>query len=207
LSRVQVVEAALELADEHGIEALSMPVLARRLGCGVMTIYGYVAGKEELVTALAQRGLADLRLPAPLPTHPGQVLVAFGRAMRATLLDHPSLPAVFLSRVVIGPGILRGIEALLAALARGGVHPASGVHAVYAVLVYTTGFVAWELPRTHRQPQQSYAAQWRRTVAGLPVDELPLTTSVGNEVSQVAGEKQFELGLAALANGLLRDGR
>jgi TetR/AcrR family tetracycline transcriptional repressor len=200
-----VVEAALQLADEHGIEALSMPLLARRLGCGVMTIYGYVAGKDELVTALAQRGLADLRLPAPLPNHPGQVLVAFGRAMRATLLNHPSLPAVFLSRVVIGPGIVRGIEALLSALVRGGVDPASGVRAIYAVLIYTTGFVAWELPRTHREPHQSYAAQWRRTMAEPPIDELPLTASVVNELSQVAGEKQFELGLAALADGLLRN--
>jgi AcrR family transcriptional regulator len=156
-----------------------------------MTIYGYVASKEELLVALAQRGLADLRLPAPLPADPTGVLVAFGRAMRATLLAHPSLPAIFLSRVVIGPAILSGIEALLAALARREVRPATGIRAVYAVLVYTTGFVAWELPRTRQQPQ-SYAAEWLRAVAGIPLDDLPFTLSVANELSQVAGEGQFE---------------
>jgi TetR/AcrR family tetracycline transcriptional repressor len=168
----------------------------------VMTIYGYVASKEELLVGLAQRGLADLRLPAPLPAEPAGVLVAFGRAMRTTLLAHPSLPAIFLSRVVIGPAILSGIEALLAALAQREVRPATGIHAVYAVLVYTTGFVAWELPRTRRQPLQSYEDEWLRAVAGLAFDDLPFTLGVANELSQVAGEEQFELGLTALAAGL-----
>lgn len=179
-----------------------MPGLARRLDCGVMTIYGYVASKEELLVALAQRGIAELRLPAPLPADPAGVLAAFGRAMRATLLAHPSLPAIFLSRVVIGPAILSGIEALLAALARRGVQPATGIHAIYAVLVYTTGFAAWELPRT-RQPHQSYEAEWLHAVAGLALDDLPFTLSVADELAQVAGEEQFELGLAALVDGLI----
>jgi hypothetical protein len=43
-----VVEAALTLADQEGLDALSMQNLARRLQCGVMTIYGYVDSKEDL---------------------------------------------------------------------------------------------------------------------------------------------------------------
>jgi AcrR family transcriptional regulator len=184
-----------------------MPGLARRLECGVMTIYGYVANKEELLGALAQRGLADLHLPAPLPTDPAETLIAWGRALRLTVLEHPSLPAIFLSRVVIGPAILRGIEALLTALARGEVRPADGIRAIYAVLVYTTGFVAWELPRTHQQPQQAYTAAWLHAVSTLPPEDFPLTTSVAHQLPHVAGEEQFELGLAALADGLLREPR
>ncbi|HTD79067.1 MAG TPA: helix-turn-helix domain-containing protein, partial [Chloroflexota bacterium] len=57
LTREQVVDAALQLADQHGFEALSMPTLARRLECGVMTIYGYVDSKEDLLDAIALRGL------------------------------------------------------------------------------------------------------------------------------------------------------
>src|SRR5437016_2357260 len=90
LSRAQVVEAALQMVDEHGVESFSMPRLARQLDCGVMTIYGYVANKQELLEAVAQRGMADLRLPTPLPTAPREVLVAWGRGLRRTLLAHPS---------------------------------------------------------------------------------------------------------------------
>lgn len=202
MTREQVVEAALALADNEGLEALTMPMLARRLKCGVMTIYGYVNSKEDLLDAIAQRGLRDLQLPHPLPEDAGATLYAWGRALRLNLIEHPSLPMIFLSRAVIGSGILRGLEALLGPLARAGMPPAQGVHAVYAVLTYATGFAAWEIPRTRRQPQATYAASWRREVAKLPPAEIPFVVGVLDELPEVAGEKQFERGLAALIAGL-----
>lgn len=202
LTREQVVDAALDLVDEEGIEALSMPALARRLQCGVMTIYGYVDSKGDLLDAIAQRGLRDLRLARPLPDHPGGILLAWGRALRTNMIDHPSLPMIFLSRAVIGPGILGGVERLLGTLARAGMTPAVGAHAIYAVLTYATGFVAWEVPRTRRQPADAYASSWRREFAGLPPGALPFVAEVIDELVLVAGEDQFEMGLAALVAGL-----
>jgi TetR/AcrR family tetracycline transcriptional repressor len=202
LTREQVVEAALAVADAQGLEALTMPALARRLECGVMTIYGYVDSKDDLLDAIAQRGLRDLRLPRPLPADPEAILVSWGRALRLNLIEHPSLAVIFLSRAVIGPGIFRGIEALLTPLDRAGIAPEIGVHAIYAVLTYALGFVAWEIPRTHRQSQAAYASSWRREFAGLPPADFPVVGGVLEELPRVAGEEQFELGLAALAAGL-----
>jgi AcrR family transcriptional regulator len=202
LTREQVVDAALRLADQHGLDALSMPTLARQLECGIMTLYGYVDDKEDLLDAIALRGLADLRLPRPLPSQPADVLLAWGRALRRTLLDHPSLPLIFLSRAVIGPGIFRGIEALLGGLGRAGMLPSAALQAIYAVIIYTTGFVAWQVPRTLRQPPAAYAAAWRRTFAVLPPEEFPLSATVLDELPRVADAEQFERGLAALAKGL-----
>lgn len=202
LTREQVVEAALRLADAEGLEALTMPGLARRLDCGVMTIYGYVDSRDDLLDAVAARGLADLRMPRPLPDEPAAVLVVWGRALRQTLLAHPCMAPIFLARAVIGPAIFRGIEALLAALGRAGMPAADGVHAIYAVITYTTGFAAWELPRTRRQPESAYAIAWRREFASQPVDDFPLTRGVLDELPRVTGTEQFELGLTALAAGL-----
>ena len=202
LSREQVVEAALALADGEGLEALTMQTLARRLECGVMSLYGYIDRKEDLLDAIAQRGLRDLRLARPLPPDVEGILGAWGRALRQNLIEHPSLPMIFLSRAVIGPGILRGLEALLGPLARAGLAPARGVHAVYAVLTYATGFVAWEIPRTRRQPEAAYAASWRQEFAALAPADFPFVRDVLDELSKVAGEDQFELGLAALIAGL-----
>jgi AcrR family transcriptional regulator len=202
LNREQVVDAGLQLADDHGLEALTMQSLASRLDCGVMTIYGYVVDKDDLLRAIAERGLRDLRLARPLPASAQQILLAWGRALRQTLIEHPSLPMIFLSRAVVGPAIFRGLEALLGPLARGGMPPATGAHALYAVLIYTTGFVAWEIPRTRRQPQESYAAAWRREFAALPPADFPLVAEVLDELPLVAGDQQFEAGLSALAFGL-----
>src|SRR6476620_1446561 len=102
----------------------------------VMTIYGYVDRKVDLLDAIAQRGLRDLRFPHPLPADAAGILRVWGRALRQNLIEHPSLPMIFLSRPVIGPGILHGLESLLGPLAKAGMSPAHGVHAVYAVLTY-----------------------------------------------------------------------
>ena len=202
LSREHVVEAALALADGEGLEALTMQTLARRLECGVMSLYGHIDRKEDLLDAIAQRGLRDLRLARPLPPDVEGILGAWGRALRQNLIEHPSLPMIFLARAVIGPGILRGLEALLVQLARAGMAPARGVHAVYAVLTYATGFVAWEIPRTRRQTEVAYAASWRQEFAALPPADFPLVGDVLDELPKVAGEEQFELGLTALIAGL-----
>src|SRR6266571_2230931 len=190
LTREQIVAAALELADQEGLEALSMPAIARHLECGVMTIYGYIDDKEDLLDAIALSGLMDLQLQRPLPSEPAAVLVAWGRALRATLIAHPSLPVIFLSQAVIGPGIFQGIEALLGALDRAGMRAPAGLHAIYAVLIYTTGFVAWELPRTRQQTQAAYAAKWRKEFATLQPGDFPLGISVLDELGAVAGEDQ-----------------
>jgi TetR/AcrR family tetracycline transcriptional repressor len=202
LSRELVVEAALRLADLNGIEALSMTNLAQRLECGVMTIYGYVEDKADLLDAIALRGLADLRLPRPLPPDAAGILLGWGRAMRQTLLEHPSMPLIFLSQPVIGAGTFRGIEGLVGALHRSGMSSPDGLHALYAVLIYSTGFVSWELPRTVRQTEAAYAAAWRREFAGLPPEEFPVTATVLDELPRLAGHEQFEIGLQALVDGL-----
>ena len=202
LTRDQVVDAALQLADEEGVDSVSMPVLARRLACGVMTLYSYIKNKDDLLDAIALRGLADLRLPQPLPHDPTKVLLAWGRALRQTLLQHPSLPVIFLSRPVIGVGIFRGVEALLTALNRSGMTPVAGTHAIYAILIYTTGFAAWEAPRVRRQPESAYAAAWRQAFASLDPARFPVTSSVLDDLARVASSEQFETGLTALAAGL-----
>lgn len=196
------MRAALDLADREGIDSLTMPNLAGALECGVMTLYGYVESKDDLLGAIAQFGLVDLKLARPLPDEPRAILVAWGRGLRQTLIAHPSLPAIFLAQAVVGPAIFRGLEALLGRLTAAGMTTAASARAVYAVLIYTTGFLAWEIPRTARRPAGDYAGMWRQEYARLPPGEFPLSGSVLGELGDLASEVQFELGLGALARGL-----
>ena len=197
-----MVVAALDLADREGIEALTMPNLARRLECGVMTIYGYVENKDDLFGAIAQIGLRDLRLPQTTPNRAEDILLAWGRSLRNTLIAHPSLPMIFLSQAVVGPAIFRGVEALLGRLDKAGMSVSAGARAIYAVLIYTTGFAAWEIPRSHRQPEEAYAASWRREYAGLRPESFLLAGRALDDLVRVAGQEQFEMGLNAIAVGL-----
>jgi AcrR family transcriptional regulator len=48
LTHEQIARAAIEIADSQEVQALSMPKVAARLGSGTMSLYRYVASKEDL---------------------------------------------------------------------------------------------------------------------------------------------------------------
>ena len=85
-----LVDAAADIADTDGIDAVTMRRLAERCGVGVMTIYGYVRTKEELLAVLADRYLAEIELPDPSMRWQDQ-LVTLYCSVREVMLKHPTL--------------------------------------------------------------------------------------------------------------------
>ncbi len=64
LSRERVLAAAIELADEGGIESLTMRKLAQALGVEAMSLYNHVANKGDIVDAIVDRIVSEIELPA-----------------------------------------------------------------------------------------------------------------------------------------------
>src|SRR5690242_5368349 len=64
LSRDQVLEAAVTLADEGGIDALSMRKLGQALGVEAMSLYNHVAGKSDLLDGMVDVVFGEIGLPA-----------------------------------------------------------------------------------------------------------------------------------------------
>lgn len=65
LTRERVLQAALEIVDGGGLEALSMRSLGRALGVEAMSLYNHVEGKDDLLDSLVDRVLAEIELPTP----------------------------------------------------------------------------------------------------------------------------------------------
>src|SRR3954465_16050253 len=65
LSRDRILRAALELADEGGIESLSMRKLGQTLGFEAMSLYNHVASKDDLVDGILDLVLAEMEPPSP----------------------------------------------------------------------------------------------------------------------------------------------
>ena len=63
LSRERVLREAMRLADQHGMDALSMRKLGSVLGAGAMSLYHYVANKEELLDGMVDLVFAEIELP------------------------------------------------------------------------------------------------------------------------------------------------
>ncbi|MBY8861637.1 TetR/AcrR family transcriptional regulator C-terminal domain-containing protein [Nocardia sp. CA2R105] len=92
LNRQRVVEEAVALLDENGLDGVSLRKLAQRLGVQAPTLYWHIRNKAALITALAEAILteefADLRPPDP--AEPWQRwLTELATRLRRALLAHP----------------------------------------------------------------------------------------------------------------------
>ena len=132
LTRETVIDGALELVDGEGLEALTMPRLARHLGTGVMTLYGHVANKADLVDALAERVLSELEVvDGQRPDWDG-ALASHMRCLRRVILRHPALGAVLATRRVATPSVFRDQEASLGLLRSAGFDRPTAVQIYFA---------------------------------------------------------------------------
>lgn len=112
LSVEAVVEAAVAVADEGGVAALSMRAVAERLGRSSMALYTYVPGKAELVDLMYDRVHAELPAAYPLDGGWRAAATAWAADLRALYLRHPWLLQVSYARPVLGPCEQRVMEAL-----------------------------------------------------------------------------------------------
>ena len=90
LTKAKVVDAAIELIGDGGLEAFSMPKLAGSLGVRAPSLYHYFADKDTLLAAVA-RAVATLEAPAAMPDDADwtDYLVTQAVALRSTIIAHP----------------------------------------------------------------------------------------------------------------------
>lgn len=109
----KVVDAGFELVGEHGLAALSMRKVAERLGVGVMTLYGYVASRDELIALLVERAMGDLEV-VPVDGTWRSRLERLARCYWNHYQRYPWLLDVPVARPVLGPNAFDRYEAELA---------------------------------------------------------------------------------------------
>ncbi|MEA2057234.1 MAG: TetR/AcrR family transcriptional regulator C-terminal domain-containing protein [Actinomycetota bacterium] len=199
LSTEEIVTEAIRLADEKGLEALSMPKLAKRLGVGTMTLYGYVQNKEDLLDRIAEQIFEGLHVPSHHDWQQG--LFLFFSDFRAAAVAHPTLARLLATGRVTIPAVFDILEASFRQMIDDGVPIEEAVRTFYAALTYTIGFILWEIPRAHMQTEGDYADQWAELISQLDVDQYPILTSQATEAAPtVASTRQFDWGLNRILN-------
>jgi AcrR family transcriptional regulator len=121
-AKQQILDEALALADEHGLGAISMRAVARRMGLTSMALYPYVGTKDDLLDGLVDRLLAGL-LPDPGAASTGwrDRLRVVARAARALASAHPGAYPLLMTRPSATPDALRVVDLIYAALLDAGV--------------------------------------------------------------------------------------
>ncbi len=120
IDRTQVLAEALALADEHGLESLTMAGVAERLGVTPMALYRYVASKADLLDGIVELLLTEFPPPAPGLSWRKR-LGALASNVRASARRHPSVFPLLLQRPATTPEARQTRAAVYAALGESGV--------------------------------------------------------------------------------------
>jgi TetR/AcrR family tetracycline transcriptional repressor len=91
-----VVAAALDIARDNGVEAITMRALGERLGVSAMALYHHVPTKEDIVKLVSDAVLAQIRVPEPPTANWRYAIVDTFVQYREAVSAYPGLAAVLL---------------------------------------------------------------------------------------------------------------
>ena len=115
-SRAQIAAAAVQLADDEGLEAVSMRKVAAALGIGAASLYRYIESKDELYELMVDLVEGEDGPPPPLSGDWRADLTAFAHKTRASIHRHPWMASLAAGRPTFGPNSLAWAEYGLAAI-------------------------------------------------------------------------------------------
>jgi AcrR family transcriptional regulator len=219
LDVARVVRAAVELADEEGLAALSMRRVAERLGVGTMSLYTYVPGKPELLDLMLDTVLGERALPEVGDADWRAALEALAREDWAHYHRHPWVLEISGTRALLGPHELDGFEAAVRVVCGLGLTGREMVAVVTVVGQYVRGAAeaATDAAQAERRTGVSEDAWWnaREPILDQVFDPARYPTLVAIEAEGAfAAERgapdytlsravaDFEFGLARLLDGI-----
>lgn len=189
------------LADEQGLEGLSMRGVAKRLRVEAMSLYNHLASKEDLIDGMVDHVAGKIALPArDVPWK--FALRERALSAHAALTRHPWACPLIGLRLNVGPNMLAHTEAGLARLAEAGFSYEMADHAMNAIDNHVRGFTLQELNFPIKPKDYAKAAE--EYLPNLPPDLYPhLRTLAERVVSGVYdGLSNFTFGLDLLLDGL-----
>jgi TetR/AcrR family tetracycline transcriptional repressor len=204
LSREQVIETALSLLDQVGLEKLTMRRLAARLGVRAASLYRHVRNKEELMVLLADAISADIPLAGGAGTWREQ-LTFLAWNVRRGLAARRDAAIVLANTPPAGPHRLKHIDAALRVIRSSGLSERDAVWAAYHLNNFVTEFAADEARfatfAAGKSRRQQFA--WaRRYFASLPPEEYPNVVALAGPLTDDAPDELFQFGIDCWLDGL-----
>jgi TetR/AcrR family tetracycline transcriptional repressor len=206
ITREAIVEAALRLLDQDGLDELSMRRLAEELDTGAASLYWHVGSKDGLLDLIFDRVIGEVEMPEPEPDRWQEQLKEVARAGRAMILRHRDIVRISIGRIPMGPNALRASEGIFAILRTGGVPDQLAVTAHHLLFAIINGFTLDEttdLGVENRAPMDEQAATAARDyVAALPAERFPNLVALSDHFGESDNDQSFELLIGLFADGL-----
>ena len=212
LSRERILETAIQLADEEGIESLTMRKLGQALGVEAMSLYYHVPSKAELVDAIVDVVVGEIELP-PDDDDWRTAIRRYAIAAHDVFIRHP-----WACRLAMFPTSTRGsraprlraMESLLRRLDEAGFPPELTYSASHTLDSHIMGFTLWQLGHRAGASEaigEGDAAEFvAEFVRELRADYPHLAAHAEQHLAAPDddGDREFQFGLDLILDGLER---
>jgi len=209
LNRERVLRAAVALADEAGIGAVSMRRLAQELGVVPMALYKHVADKEELLNGMVDTVIEEIDPPDPGLDWKNGVRQRILAARRA-VLRHPWARQAIETRTTRSPAVLHYMDSVAGSFRAGGFSADLTHHVMHALGNRIWGFSPEMFNEPESGPPQALSPQALEAMAREFAERYPnilaiATAATEGDLSRVGAgcDEQFEFEFAL---DLLLDG-
>ncbi len=201
LSRERILQASLRMADEGGIESLSMRKLAQDLGVQAMSLYNHVANKDDLLDGIVELVVSEIEVPS-LDMDWKMAMRRRATSAHEVLVRHPWATMAIVSRANVGPAMLRYVDGTLGCLYEAGFSLEMADRVWNAIDSHIYGFTLQELNFPFEATEYSEVAKTGLSL--IPADKYPYMNRLTHYVieGRYDGIHDFEFGLELLLNGL-----
>jgi AcrR family transcriptional regulator len=210
LSQDRILEAAIRLADQKGIEALTMRKLARELGVEAMSLYNHLPNKGALVDAMADAVMGEIELPETEDWRAAIRECAI--SAHNALLRHPWAPPYVMAPTAepsIATPRLHYMEWLMRRLREAGFSPELTYSAYHALDGHILGFTMWQLGHAASAVAvlgDREVAEWAgEFLRKLPEEDFPhFAEHVHQHLAAPKGDgaREYEFALDLILDGL-----
>ena len=193
----------MDLADERGIEALSMRELGRRLGVEAASLYNHVPGKDDLLDGMVEQVASQIDVPGG-DVDWKEAMRRRAVSARAVFALHPWAAGLIDSRQASGPASLSYTDRVLAVLLGAGFSPRTAGNAFLALDSYIYGYERQRLALSMGDGEDD--AEQAREVLEAAQDAFPSLVRVAAEYASEPydDEAGFAFGLGLILDGLQR---
>jgi AcrR family transcriptional regulator len=206
LSRDVIVDAAMEVLDAEGLDAVTMRRVADALGTGPASLYAHVQHKDDLVDALLDRVIGEIDITAePDPARWQEQLKQFARDGRAIFARHNDIARAALGNIPTGPHALPVVEWMLSVVRAGGASDQVAAWTADVFSLYLTATAYEEsLENAHLGPagDPDFHEQVHAVFQSLPAAQFPHIHALGAALTSGDREERFEFGLDMILRGI-----
>ena len=213
LTRASIVQAAIEMADQEGLSALSMRGVAAKMGWPVTSLYRHVAKKEELLHLMVDAAMREELHPPPHGDWRARVQVG-ARLVWQLARRHPwSTRVMTLTRPIPSPVSLTHAEWMLSALREAGADAVTAMQMHVTLYAYVQGLATNLESEAEAQGETGVDEEGWMQSRGLEFAALAATgafPTFARILGELSGgfdldlDRLFEFGLGLLLDGFAR---